>query len=569
MLGLCNRHHLSVTLRYSFTVKTKPDCLPEDGRDVKFKHCEFTQLLSKNHVSFKSRKFNNLQSKVHKDPKLMIYWTCSFELSREDFCRLFELYTWNSDDEIIAKRILPALHFDPDMELMHGTSLTNPVHYLMGVFKRILPDYPVDEVTYNEFEQHYKEMVHKLEPIERLEFLSHDELDKRWLVPGCKYTQKQIKHFHDLLDQYANGDYRKDLYANQSFIKRELYEEEKFARIINSRSDCFKVITAPYTKTIEEEVYVKTFPQNFIKHHEPEWITSRIKQIFTDSGVVCETDYSSFESSFGTMMMRLEKYFFDYMLQNNPEVREIIDEAYSRENRLISNLGIITEVFGTRMSGEMWTSLGNGFMNMCLVSFVAKKNKAHADFIVEGDDCLVGFDKEVSYDVVKKLGFKLKLELGTTINDLSFCGYKVRRDGKPIVDIERAFRGLSYSRRQEILDKKETRKFKFKEYISTLALSYYFRCQYTPFLNTLLYKIIRSCKVDIEKCRNYLDWWSFNQAMRNIDLYQVVEPVYDEEFYHYLEYEFGINKNLYNKIATEINDMNYSDDIIIDLHILG
>lgn len=568
MLSLSARTNNPVTLHYWFSISTRPDAMPEDGIDRNARTVKFKQVLTKNNIKFKSRKFNNLQAKIQKDPKLMITWNCSFELSREGFCRLFELYTWNSDDEIIATRILPAIHFDPDTEIMHGTSLTNPTHYLLGLFKRILPDYPVDENTYSEFEDHYKEQVHKLHPIEHIPFLSHEELDKRWLVQGCKYTEKQIKHFHDILDQYANDDYRKDMYANQSFIKRELYEEEKFARLINSRSDCFKVLTAPYTKTIEEEVYVNTFPNNFIKHHEPEWITQRIKGIFEDAGIVCETDYSSFESSFGIHMMRLEKYFFDYMLQQNPEVREIIDEAYSRPNRLISSMGITSEVSGTRMSGEMWTSLGNGFMNMCLVTFVAKKNAAHADFIVEGDDCLVGFDKEVSYDVVKKLGFKLKLELGTQINDLSFCGYKVRRDGKPIVDIERAFRGLCYSRRQEILDRKETRKFKFKEYIATLALSYYFRCQYTPFLNTLLYKIIKDCKVDIEHCRQYLDWWSFNQAMKNVSLENVQKPVYDEEFYHYLQYEFGISKNVYQRIVKEIHNMNYSDDIIVDLHIL-
>lgn len=531
----------------------------------------FRKVFNYEKIFTDSIRYNTKHLKKHEDfaherPTLMITYVSSFHVDRKSFCRLIDLLTWNSDDEIIATRILPSIQFEPMSEMLYGTSLKNPTHYAMGVFKRILPDYPVDQDTYEDFAKHYKHNVHKLQPIPHIPFMSHEMLDKYWLVPGCKYSLKEIQHFHELLDQYEQGDCYKDIYANQSFIKRELYEEEKFARIINSRSDTFKVLTAPYTKMIEEEVYVKTFSENFIKHHEPEWITNRIKNIFDKFGMVCETDYSSFESSFGVKMMRLEKYFFDYMLQNNPEVRDIIDKAYTRENRLISNIGIMVSVMGTRMSGEMWTSLGNGFMNYNLVTYVARKSNAVADFIVEGDDCLVGFDKEVNYDFVTKLGFKLKLEYGTDINDLSFCGYKVRRDGKPLVDIERSFRGLAYTRKQEILDKKETRKFKFKEYITCLALSYYYRCQYTPFLNTLLYKIIKDCSVDLDKCRRYLDWWSFGQAMKNVNLENVCEPVYDDEFYHYVEYELGIPRELYIKINNEIQNISYDQDIIVNLH---
>lgn len=530
-------------------------------RSQKFVKC-FDKASS---TKIKFKNYRNLEIYAQKNKTdIALTYEFYFSISRQGFCRLIELYSWNSDDEIIAKRILPSINFEPFNELLHGTSLTNPAHYMLGCFKRILPDYPVDKQLYEEFKEFYLQNVRKLEPIKALEFLGHEELDQYWLE-GSKYTEKQRKHFHDLVDIYREGDVSKDIYACQSFIKRELYEEEKFARIINSRSDFFKVITAPCVKLIEEEVYVNKLSNHFIKHHQPEWITSRIKSIFDAHGEVCETDYSSFESSFGVQMLELERMFFDHMLQNNPEVKEIVDNCYSRENKLISSNGINVTVKGTRMSGEMWTSLGNGFMNYNLVSFVSYKNNAISDFIVEGDDCLVGYDKEVDYSYVNDLGFRLKLEHGNSINDLSFCGYKVRYDGKPLVDIERSFRGLAYSRRQEILEAKETRKFKFKNYIACLALSYYFRCQYTPFLNTILYKIIKDGNSDLEDCRQYLDWWSFQQAQISF-VNLISPPIYDEAFYKYLLDEYGYNKDEYVEIEKQIQHINYSHDIVVDLH---
>lgn len=567
---MARKQNYPIIIEYSYHITTVNEAGAAYLRNSQFRRTmTFQQIAdSSSHSRIRKTHFiTNLERFIIRSNhyQLGITWNIKFNISRQGLCRLMELYTWNCDDEVIAKRILPSINFEPFGELLHGTSLVNPVHYMLGCFKRILPDYPVDANLYLEFAEFYMSNVEKLEPIPSLPFLDHNTLDKYWLVPGCKYTTKQIKHFHDLLDQLLNADVLKNIFACQSFIKRELYEEPKFARIINSRSDHFKVATAPYVKLIEEEVYVHKFSDHFIKHHEPEWITNRIKQIFEENGEVCETDYSSFESSFGVLMLDLERRFFAHMLQNNPEVFEIIDKCYSQENRLISSNGVSVTVAGTRMSGEMWTSLGNGFMNYNLVSFVARKNNANADFIVEGDDCLVGFDKYVDYSYVEKLGFRLKLEHGTNINDLSFCGYKVREDGKPLVDIERSFRGLSYSRRQEILDKKETRKFKFKEYIACLALSYYYRCQYTPFLNTFLYNLIKNGDVNLEDCRKYLDWWSFTQASKNF-VHLIDEPVYDEHFYKYLLDEYSINKLEYSKIMDQLNNISYSHDIIVDLH---
>lgn len=485
------------------------------------------------------------------------------ETDRTSFVKIIRMYTQNHDDDIIARKIFPDIGTDQVNAFTHGTSCFDVAHYVAGMIKRILPNYPVDENLFALFYDHAKSIIDHIEPIKHIDFLSHDAMDEYWLNATSKYNLKQKQHFHDLLDEYVSQGPKSDFFGCNSFIKNELYNDVKFARLINSRSDTFKAIIAPYTKLIEERIFVDTFPNNFIKHHDPEWVSQRLINLLNNNKQIYETDYSSFESSFGETILQVEHHFLHHMLRNNPEILPIIQKIYEKKNILTSRLGITTTVKGTRMSGEMWTSLCNGFMNYLLVTFVAARSNISCDFIVEGDDCAVAFSGIPNYDVVERLGFRLKLNTAQHVNDISFCGIKVRSDGKPIVDIMWTLHNLAYSRRREIVDQKETRKFKFKEHLACVLLSAYYRCRYTPVLNKLFYEYIKKIDISLDMCKYYLNYWQFSKVCEH-DFSDIPPPDTDDSMYAWVEQEYLIPKEQLKEIERQISDITPEEDIYVD-----
>ncbi len=81
----------------------------------------------------------------------------------------------------------------------------------------------------------------------------------------------------------------------------------------------------------------------------------------------------------------------------------------------------------TRMSGDPWTSLGNGFTNYLVFKFVCKHCNCECIGFVEGDDgifrvtVLPGgwFPQAADFE---RLGLNIKLEMHDELNEASFCG---------------------------------------------------------------------------------------------------------------------------------------------------
>jgi hypothetical protein len=77
-----------------------------------------------------------------------------------------------------------------------------------------------------------------------------------------------------------------------------------------------------------------------------------------------------------------------------------------------------------RMSGEMNTSLGNGFCNYMVYLFLHHElgNKDY-DCVIEGDDCLGTFSGIIpTAEMYAELGFNVKIEIHDDLSTASFCG---------------------------------------------------------------------------------------------------------------------------------------------------
>lgn len=419
-------------------------------------------------------------------------------LDYRDFLKFVGHHFESFDGRLCARAIAPYLH--STTSACHHQDVC---HWFAGMFKRILPDLDPNPLFLPLFVQFYRQQVDKLTPLDHIE-MSHEFLDT-WLDES-KYNLTQKKAFHNSLQAYLDDPKSShDLYACNSFIKREMYEEPKYARIINSRSDTFKAITAPYVKLIENQIY----DNHFIKHHRPEWTVQRMIEINRTYGQVIETDYSSFEGSFThPLLMETERYLFAHMLKNNPAVAHVVDRAYRQPNVMIHSSGCAIRTLGTRMSGEMWTSMGNGFMNKVLVEFLYKAADTTGDYLVEGDDGFVASLKPLPWHLLSLLGFRLKSEYHDNINDLSFCGIGINADGKVTGDVMRQLRNFGFTM-DDVLVKNSTGK-RYRKRLAMMrrakALSAAATFKGAPLLHVIVSDILKKT-TGVKPTKDCFDWW--------------------------------------------------------------
>lgn len=243
-----------------------------------------------------------------------------------------------------------------------------------------------------------------------------------WLE-RTNYTLARKQQLRDVWER-VGGVVRMRDYECKSFIKREDYPEFKEARAINSRSDVFKCLTGPYFKLIEDELYKRP---EFIKHipvpERPDYIYGLLGQV---GGRYVATDHSAFEAHITSeMMYACEFQLYRHMMKYLPGyvgVMDHIERALAGRNVCKFDNATV-EVVGSRMSGDMCTSLGNGFTNLMLMKYFCWRNKAQCEGVVEGDDGLFRITGVLpTKEQFASLGMDLKMEVHDSIATASFCG---------------------------------------------------------------------------------------------------------------------------------------------------
>jgi hypothetical protein len=211
----------------------------------------------------------------------------------------------------------------------------------------------------------------------------------------------------------------------KSFIKDETYVEYKHARAINSRTDEFKCLMGPIFKAIEKELFSLPY---FIKkipiRDRPKYIHD---MLFKPGAKYMATDYTAFESTFTSeIMTNCEFELYDYMTQFLPDRDKFmfgLDVIRGRNVCQFKSFDV--EIEATRMSGEMNTSLGNGYSNLMFLLFLMKENGVSEEdvrAVIEGDDCLCSAPSFPTAEQFRMLGANIKIEMHDDLSTASFCG---------------------------------------------------------------------------------------------------------------------------------------------------
>lgn len=260
--------------------------------------------------------------------------------------------------------------------------------------------------------------------------------------PIPKWRKDELLKINDeIIDMLARDDKEELLnFKIKLFCKDENYTDFKLPRGIYAREDVAKVFFGPFFSKIEEIIYAQP---EFIKHVPVKDRGTYIDNFLKSEGATyIATDYSKFECHFDALRMEnCEFVLYRHILGENARgiiALEIMKEVLQGDNQIFARWfsGTIT---ARRMSGEMNTSLGNGFSNlmMMLETCVRVGN----DFremrgVVEGDDGLFRFlDGMVvpqSADF-RAAGCDIKLDCYERISDASFCGLLYDETDKMVI----------------------------------------------------------------------------------------------------------------------------------------
>jgi hypothetical protein len=236
-----------------------------------------------------------------------------------------------------------------------------------------------------------------------------------------------------LLRRYRHGQTNRLTKAQinvDSFIKDEPYLSYKYPRNINSRDDYFKVMSGPFFDSVSKALMQNKF---FIKYvpvpDRPSVLLEELQGFLGGEGTYFCTDYTSFEAHFTDEIMHAcEFVLYRYMARDIPtlkaKVRDILT-TLSGTNVCRFKHGIMS-MKATRMSGEMNTSLGNGFSNLMVFLYLCKlKDCGEVRGFVEGDDGLFSVERPNNAPTVadfEACGWTIKIICTNDLNEASFCG---------------------------------------------------------------------------------------------------------------------------------------------------
>jgi len=193
--------------------------------------------------------------------------------------------------------------------------------------------------------------------------------------------------------------------------------------------------------------FIKTVPVR----DQPDYIIEKLMDCFS---AIANNDATSYEAHFKEeVMYNIEFQFYNYMCSSSPMLMERmrkIEMVLTGEQHLVFKyFSVIMD--SLRMSGEMNTSLGNGFTTNILVSFLAWIRQCIAKALVEGDDNLSAWQFEECVPTAEdwhELGWKMKVETPESVCTASFCGNVFDVDDKiVIVDPREALLNFGWTRK--------------------------------------------------------------------------------------------------------------------------
>lgn len=352
-----------------------------------------------------------------------------------------------------------------------------------------------------------------------------DELEEVWELHSQYIDETgQIKDWSRIPTKT-----RKKILRCKSFCKEEHYEGWKHPRAINSRSDFFKCLVGPIFDKIGDEVFhynAPGEPSPFIKlvpvRDRPKVVKTHLQEDGAEYNV---TDYSSFEAHFDeeffdVIEFELYKYMISDLGDKGRFFMSTIDMAFAGINHMTFK-AFSAFVRATRMSGEMNTSLGNGFANMILALYLVwcKDPNAKLKGFFEGDDGLFKVTPKSAAPTAedyRRLGCNMKeVLIFTDLGEASFCGMLFHPEDPDLTVVTNPLKVLAktgWGSRKYVNANARTRNALLRNKGYSVAHCYR-GCPILDSFGAYLLRVTYDDKDRIERLVQQLSWWDRNQLI--------------------------------------------------------
>lgn len=213
----------------------------------------------------------------------------------------------------------------------------------------------------------------------------------------------------------------------KSFVKDETYETYKYPRAINSRVDSAKCYFGPIVQAVSDKLFA--LPWFIKKVPVPDRpMVIRDELYCPASGEDYSfTDYTSFEAHFTKEVMNISQVeLFKFMLSGGSHNLWLnVYAATMTGTNKIEFKDLSVKIDAVRMSGEMDTSLSNGFTNLMCFLYAVQQRGGTCKGFVEGDDGLFRVTPSSSTPTEKDfadMAFTIKIGSTKDLSEASFCG---------------------------------------------------------------------------------------------------------------------------------------------------
>lgn len=220
---------------------------------------------------------------------------------------------------------------------------------------------------------------------------------------------------------------RYNTFPYKCFIKLEAYPfgSMKPPRFIQSLDPWCRGVQIFFMARILHLIEVGTRRCN-VKGLRPDEITEALKLKFATMDLVAESDYSAFEASVGPDLKNVVENQIFLDLAADDSEREFIVACLCRDEvNVIGPCFTIPHYHHIRMSGDLWTSIGNLLTNIVISAYANRMDVSHLMDVglFEGDDGAYPAPADPAAVVAraKQAGMILELAIAPW-ESLSFCG---------------------------------------------------------------------------------------------------------------------------------------------------
>lgn len=199
-------------------------------------------------------------------------------------------------------------------------------------------------------------------------------------------------------------------------------------RMIQARHKSFNIKYGRFIKPLEIKITkYGRYKHCFGKGNYDE-IGTRISKLAHKYKYYTELDHDSFDAHVTVKMLELTHNFYvscypDY----EKELRKLCNKTIV--NNCVSRTGDKYQVRGTRMSGDVDTSLGNSLVNYAILKECLSILKIKGDVIVNGDDSIIFTTKPLTTEFVtllRKFNMESKVKPSeVNIHKVEFCRTKL------------------------------------------------------------------------------------------------------------------------------------------------